>query len=308
LLIELRAAFRLARVGLHLAWAAATVAVVFPWASQAVRRALKRRWSRQLVGTLGIKLDVVGATSRSFKLGAGGTVPRIPHGLLVANHVSWLDIYVINALAPAVFVAKDDVRSWPLIGWLCANTDTIFLERGSRAAAQQTRAAIVEKLRAGLHVGVFPEGTTTGGERVLPFHSALFQGAIDATAPVLPLALRYLDAAGQPSRAPAYDGDITLWQSLGMIARSSGLTVQLRVLAPMSGMAADRRQLAARSHEAIAFHLGCVGDTLGATASPSVAPTGHRASGIPGDPPGAPQSGCRPIDNPSPTPEACPSA
>ncbi len=230
-------------------------------------------------------------------------------GLLVANHISWLDIHVINTLVPAAFVAKDDVRSWPLIGWLCARTETIFLARGSRAAAQDARERIVAALRAGTPVAVFPEGTTTGGERLLPFHGALFQGAIDAGAPVMPLALRYLDARGRPSRAPAYDGAITLWQSLLAIARADGLTAQLRVLAPLPSADTDRRHLAAHSHRAIAYHLGH-GDAMAgaATASPSAAPPGRRASGTPADLPVAPPSDCRPTDNPNPAPATCPSA
>lgn len=244
--MEVRAAFRLARVGLHLLWGAATVAVVYPWIAARFRRALKRRWSRQLLETLGIRL----------KLGAGRTA--LPaRGLVVCNHISWLDIYVINALTPAAFVSKDDVKHWPLIGWLCAHTETIFLERGSRAAAQRTRATMIGHLQSAVHVAVFPEGTTTGGDRVLPFHAALFQGAIDAGVAVVPLALRYTDHAGNPSRAPAYDGDITLWQSLRAIARADDIQADLRVMTGVATEGISRRDLAQRCHEVISWHLGC---------------------------------------------------
>lgn len=236
--MEVRAAFRLARVGLHLLWGAATVAVVYPWIAARLRRALKRRWSRQLLETLGIRM----------KVSSGGTAP--PAGLVVCNHISWLDIYVINALTPAAFVSKDDVKHWPLIGWLCAHTETIFLERGSRAAAQRTRAAMIGHLQSAVHVAVFPEGTTTGGDRVLPFHAALFQSAIDAETPVIPLALRYTDRHGNPSRTPAYDGDITLWQCLRAIARAQGVGANLAVLDPIVGVM-DRRALAIQCHAAI---------------------------------------------------------
>jgi 1-acyl-sn-glycerol-3-phosphate acyltransferase len=123
-------------VGLHLCWGAATVAVAYPWIEPRLRRALKQRWSRQLLEILGIKLCVRGTAV-------------VPAGLLVANHVSWLDIFVINALTPAAFVSKDDVRHWPLIGWLCTHTETIFLERGSRTAAQRTLTTMVDRLHAG---------------------------------------------------------------------------------------------------------------------------------------------------------------
>lgn len=244
MLRESRAAFRLARVGLHLVWGAATVAIVYPWIGMRWRRALKQRWSRQLLEMLGVRL----------KIGAGRTA--LPSWLIVCNHISWLDIFVINALTPAAFVSKAEVCGWPLIGWLCAHTETIFLERGSRAAAQRTREAIIGRLRAGVPVGVFPEGTTTGGERVLPFHAALFQSAIDAHVPVVPLVLRYTDGAGNHSRVPAYDGDITLWQCLCAIARAKGLVAELRVLEAVETRAADRRELATQCRAAIAWHLG----------------------------------------------------
>lgn len=244
MLREIRTAFRLSRVGLHLCWGALTVVVIYPWIDTRLKRALKRRWSRQLLEMLGVRL----------KLGAGKAAP--PPGLIVSNHISWLDIFVINALVPAAFVSKAEVRSWPLIGWLCAHTETIFLARGSRSAVLRCGAAMASRLRAGGHVAFFPEGTTSDGSRVLPFHPALFQSAIDAQAPVIPLALRYTDRNGNPSRAPAYDGDITLWQCLWAIARTSGLSADLRVLEPLAVAAFDRQTLAVRCREAISWHLG----------------------------------------------------
>lgn len=229
---------------MHLFWGAATVRVVYPWIEARFRRALKRRWSRQLLETLGIRL----------KVGSGRTA--LPaHGLVVCNHISWLDVFAINALTPAAFVSKDDVKHWPVIGWLCAHTETIFLERGSRTAAQRTRETMIEHLRSDVHVAVFPEGTTTGGDRVLPFHAALFQTAIDAETPVIPLALRYVDRHGNPSRVPAYDGDITLWQCLRAIVRAGGLTADLRVLETIGTRNAGRRELSAHCHAAIADFL-----------------------------------------------------
>lgn len=289
--VEACAAFRLARVGLHLLWGAGTVATVYPWADLALRRALKQRWSRQLVSMLGMRLDAGTAHAVSPperaglgvggpKLGAGKTA-SVPSGLVVANHISWLDIYVINALAPAAFVSKDDVKSWPLIGWLCAKTETIFLERGSRTAAQRTRETMIASLQSGAHVAVFPEGTTTDGSQLLPFHAALFQSAIDAGAPVVPLALRYVDATGRPCRAPAYDGDVTLWQCLRAIARTEGLRARVAVLAPLDTHSCDRRHLAAHCHRAIAAQLEASDAPI---PIPTAAPTDRTAPETLGDP------------------------
>ncbi len=221
------------------------MACVYPFAALRVRRALKQRWSRQLLETLGMRL----------KVGAGATAMP-PRALLVCNHISWLDIFVINAMAPAAFVSKDDVLGWPLIGWLCANTETIFLERGSRAAAQRTLDTMKDCLRSGVPVAVFPEGTTTDGDRVLPFHAALFQGAIDVRAAVVPLALRYADGRHSPTRAPAYDGDVTLWQSLQAVARTDGLRAEVRMLPAIAADGASRRALAKHCHASIAYHIG----------------------------------------------------
>lgn len=238
--IALRAVARLAYLALHLLAGAATVALAYPWISPSRRHSLTRRWSRRLLRGLGIELRVSGASAE---------------GLLVANHISFLDIFVINAVAPAAFVSKDDVRRWPLIGWLATRTDTIFLERGSRAAAQHVRAELVQHLQAGQRVAVFPEGTTTTGDRVLPFHGALFQAAIDAGAPVTPLALRYAGRDGHRSEAPAYIDDITLWQCLRAIAMADGLVAQIEVLPPITSLVADRRHLAAHAHRAIAHRI-----------------------------------------------------
>ncbi len=241
MLIALRAAARLAQLALHLLGGLTTVTAVYPWISPAQRLRLSRRWSRRLLRALGIELRNSGATAE---------------GLLVANHISFLDIFVINAVAPAAFVSKDDVRSWPLIGWLAARTDTIFLERGSRAAAQRARSELLQHLQAGQRVAVFPEGTTTIGDRVLPFHGALFQAAIDAGTPVTPLALRYTGRDGRRSEAPAYVDAITLWQCLRAIATADGLVAQIEVLTPLPPLVADRRHLAAHAHRAIVHALG----------------------------------------------------
>ncbi|GAB2181020.1 lysophospholipid acyltransferase family protein [Denitratisoma sp. agr-D3] len=239
-LVQLRAIFRLARLGLHLLWGCATIVAVFPFIGLPKRRWLKQRWSRQLLQVLGVGLKVSGPA---------------PTGLVVANHVSFLDIYAINATAPAAFVSKDDVLSWPVIGWLSRHTETIFLARGSRTAAQRTREALVQHLAAGHLAALFPEGTTSDGQGLLPFHGALFQSAIDAAAPVTPIALRYRDGQGRLSTAPAYIDDITLGQCLWTIASSSGLTVEVRVLSPQDSTQADRRHLAAHCHHGIGAAL-----------------------------------------------------
>lgn len=274
---KLRALFRLSRTALHLAGGILTVALVYPFITQDTRLALKQRWSRQLLTMLGVSLKVPagahsaggGDTPRSkYPWGAANNaIATHPTGLLVANHISFLDIFVINAWAPAAFVAKDDVRNWPLLGWLSHHTDTIFMQRGSRRAAHAARDHIVDQLRAGQLIALFPEGTTSDGHTVQPFHSALFQSAVDTTAPVLPLTLRYFDAqTHQPSHAADYVGDMTLVTCLWSIATSAGLVAQLEPLPALVATGLDRRHLAAHAHHAVALrlmHMEPIGDQSG---------------------------------------------
>lgn len=231
---------------LHLLWGAATVAAVYPWASQAWRLALKRRWSRQLLAMLGIRLE-----------SSGDAVP--PSSLLVANHVSWLDIYAINAAQPVAFVSKAEVRGWPLIGWLAANTDTIFLRRGSRGHAKIINEEIAALLDTGKCAAIFPEGTTSDGMSLLHFHAALLQPAIEAGRPIVPLALSYHAADGSRSLAAAYAGDTTMLESLWAVVSEQRLIVRLAVAPAIAsvhdGVAVHRRAIAEAARTSIALNL-----------------------------------------------------
>lgn len=225
----------------------------------------------------------------SIELRADGEI----RGMAIANHISFLDIFVINAVTPAAFVSKDDVRRWPLIGWLCRHTDTIFLARGSRSAAQQVRETLAETLRQDRVVAVFPEGTTTDGSHVLPFHSALFQAAIDAGAPVTPVVLHYKERNGIRSAAPSYVGDTTLMECLWSIVMADDLGAVIEVDAPLAAAGHDRRQLAAQAHRRVSHRL---------TPNHPARSGAHREDGICGDPPAAPPSEHRPTSTPSPAP------
>ena len=182
---RLPASLGLLLVGLHLLYGALQVALLFPLAGASRRQRLRRRWSQGLLGVLGIRIEV-----------AADIAAGLEGGLLVANHISFVDIFLINALLPSAFVAKGDVARWPLIGWLARRNGTVFIERGNRQAAQQAREHLLAALGKGQRLAIFPEGTTTAGDRVLPFHGALFQAAIDAAVPVYALALSYHDSSG----------------------------------------------------------------------------------------------------------------
>ena len=235
---------RLALVGLHLLYGALQVALLFPFGGAVWRQRLKRRWSRQLLTLLGIRVAL-----------AGDSLAGIECGLLVGNHVSFIDIFVINAVLPCAFVAKSEVAQWPLIGWLAGHADTIFIQRGSRKAAHQTHRQMVEALCAGRRLAIFPEGTTTAGDRLLPFHAALFQSAIDAAVPVHAIVLSYHAANGIRSAAPAYIDDISLMECLMSVLQAGGLVARVTLAASYLPPLQDRRHLAHRAHQAVAAAL-----------------------------------------------------
>jgi len=180
-----------------------------------------------------------------------------PGCLLVANHISWLDIFVINALAPSAFVSKAEVRGWPLIGWLAAKNDTVFLRRGSRGHAKIINAEIGALLDDRRNVALFPEGTTTDGSHVLHFHAALLQPAIESGHSVQPVAISYHDPDGVFSRAPAYDGDVTLGQSLAALLAEPRLVARTLAAAPLTtGPGTNRRALAQAARDAVVSSIG----------------------------------------------------
>jgi 1-acyl-sn-glycerol-3-phosphate acyltransferase len=172
------------------------------------------------------------------RLRRSGPLPR-PGTLLVANHVSWLDIVALLAVTPVKLVAKCEVRAWPGIGALAAALGAIFVDRSRPKSLPVTVAAVAAQLRAGRSVAVFPEGTTFCGAGRGRFRPAMFQAAVDAGASVVPVSITY------DSTAAAFVGDDTLWSSVRRIAGLRGLTVTLvgaPALRPAGG--ADRRLLA----------------------------------------------------------------
>ncbi|GIF64475.1 1-acyl-sn-glycerol-3-phosphate acyltransferase [Asanoa ishikariensis] len=168
---------------------------VLPLLTEGGRNRAAKAWGRLTLAALGVRLRLRG---------------RLPRGraLVVANHVSWLDIVALLAVAPGRMLAKVEVRQWPLFGALAASGGTIFIDRDRPKTLPDTVADVAAALRAGAVVTVFPEGTTGCGESVGSFRPAMFQAAIDAGATIVPVTLRY----GGP--AASFIGDETLWSSV----------------------------------------------------------------------------------------------
>lgn len=232
---------RLLRIGLHIAWGVVIAALVFPFAGRAGRRALVRRWSCQVLDILAVSLRVRGQPPQL------ATAPT----LLVANHVSWLDIIALNAVLPVRFVAKSEVRQWPVIGWLCERAGTLFIRRARRRDTALINESLAQVMKDGEPVGVFPEATTGDGSGVLKFHPSLLQPAVLAGATLCPVALRYARADGSHCAEAAFLGDETLWGSLNQLATQPVMIAELAYLAPIESVGRHRHELASSAREAI---------------------------------------------------------
>lgn len=227
---RLAACWKLARALWHILVGFVTILVVFPRISQAQRALRIQAWSIKMLGCLAISLVVKGQRAISGPM------------LLMANHISWLDITALHAARFCRFVSKADIKQWPVIGTLATGVGTLFIERESRRDAMRVVHHMTERLRAGDVIGVFPEGTTSDGQSLLPFHANLFQAAIAADAPVQPVALQFMDqASGQISLAPCYVGDDTLWGSLWRTLCTPGIAVVITFGAPQLAQGRDRR-------------------------------------------------------------------
>jgi len=240
---RLRLALGFARIGLNVVLGLLIVGLYFPFAAPPRREALIGWWARGVLRICGITLQVEG-------------VPLRQGVMKLFNHVSWLDIYAVNAVAPVRFIAKSEIRSWPIFGYLAAQTGTLFLERGRRHAVHRANGVVANILREGGRVGVFPEGTTGDGTSLLPFHANLIQAAVDAAAPVQPVALCYLDADGGLSTAVAFVGDMSLLESMRRTLLAAPLSVHLVFLEPIESAGRSRHELAQQARAAIGASLG----------------------------------------------------
>jgi len=209
---------------------------------------LVREWSRQMLAIIGVTLVV------------RGTPPTHGPVLLVANHISWLDILVMDAAHPARFVSKADVKQWPVLGALITGAGTLYIERASRRDAMRVVHQMAAALTAGDTLAVFPEGTTWDGSALLPFHANLIQAAISAHASVLPVALQYLDGvSGASSDAPLFVGDTTLLESVWRTLRADGMQACVHFGDPQMVGDRDRRTWAADLQQAVGAMLGAGG-------------------------------------------------
>lgn len=235
------AVFRALRLALHIGYGL-LMAVIYPRLPAAMRRRILQRWSADLLNIFNVELAPV-------------DVSAVRNGLIVSNHISWLDIFVLNAVIPMRFVAKSEVRRWPAIGWLCERAHTLFIERGNARAAARINQRLGELMQQGECLAVFPEGTSTDGAQVAHFHASLLQPAIDAQVPLHPIAIRYEGADGTRSSAAAYIDDISFGASLWTLLKTPVLHVRLLPTPTLYAVGFERRELAQHAHASISDAL-----------------------------------------------------
>jgi 1-acyl-sn-glycerol-3-phosphate acyltransferase len=207
-----------------------TIYLRFPQLSPEQREMRVQAWALQFLALWGIHLRVLGQP-----------VPNGP-ALMVANHISWLDILVIHAARHCRFVSKSDIRDWPLVGMLATGAGTLYIERTNRKDALRMVKDMADAMRNGDVVAVFPEGTTSDGRELLPFHANLIQAAIQAEAMVQPMSLKFIDAqTGELSLAPCYIGDDTLIGSMWRTLKARRIEAVVHFGEPQAANGRDRR-------------------------------------------------------------------
>ena len=240
---QLTRIFRAACLLLHIV-SGLLQSAIYPHVNQKWQRRMAKNWSARLLSILGIRLRYQGMPPPY----------EISRAMLVANHVSWLDVYSLQTVCPARFVAKAEIRGWPLLGWLSRNAGTLFIERSKRSDTARINKHISEALASGDRVAVFPEGTTGDGKTLMHFHASLLQPAVTVGALMYPVAIRYTNMAGEISTAAPYV-NISMIESLRRILKEPWINVELMVGAPIDSNGKNRRELARCVEHAIADAL-----------------------------------------------------
>ena len=239
---KIRLVFRLLCIAACLLYGMAEMFFLFPFYSPRRKLRAIQIWSHRVLASCGMKLEVF------------GQMPSENQGqLIISNHISWLDIMAVNAAFPGRFVAKDDVAKWPVVGYLATQAQTVYVTRNKGTKGNSAKiAGVTEALKNGGTVTIFPEGTSTEGREILPFKPSFFQTAYDAGVPIIPALCRYPNPDGSsPNPHTAYYGDISLWQSICMVASQPSSTVELHFLEPVAALE-DRYQSAEAVHALLA--------------------------------------------------------
>lgn len=230
--------FRVCRIVAHTLLGLSIAAALFPLTTNQFKARLIKWWCGRLLDAFNMRVVCFGHVPAK-------NMP-ISKTMFVANHISWSDIHALNGLIPLRFIAKSEIKNWPIFGYLVSKANTLFIDRNKRQDAKRTIEIAHTSLQSGDNLCFFPEGTTTDGTEIKLFKSSLIQAAILANATVWPVAIRYPNADGSANTAVAYAGETTLVESMQQILLQQQPVIELHFLEPMSPAdyaTMDRREL-----------------------------------------------------------------
>ncbi len=243
---QLRFFFRAILLILLLLAGLSIAAVLLPFMNRRCQDVVTKVWSCCLMFVCGVKV-----IRRGTPILAGPA-------MWVANHVSWIDIFILNSWRSTSFIAKQEIRRWPVIGWLVARVGTVFIERGQRQAIAKVSASMKSLFAQNICVGLFPEGTTSDGLDIMPFSTSLFEPAMRAQVPIQPVALVFWHK-GERSGSMAFIGEETLLHNIWKLLSAHDVCVEVHCLEPVTQAAVacekTRMEIAAQVREGIRAKL-----------------------------------------------------
>jgi len=218
--------YRVARIVFHTCVGLILASVLFPFAGNQIKAKLIQWWCTGLLAAFNIQVKKTGVLPNSN--------PALNSIMFVANHISWSDIHALNSLIPLRFIAKSEIKNWPIFGFLVSKANTLFIDRSKRQDAKRTIEIAHDSLQSGDNLCLFPEGTTTDGTEMKPFKSSLIQAAILAKSSIWPVALHYPNADGSINTQVAYAGETTLVESMRSMLLQKNPVIVLHFLAPIT--------------------------------------------------------------------------
>jgi 1-acyl-sn-glycerol-3-phosphate acyltransferase len=218
--------FRILRIAFHTLLGVILAAIAIPLASKQQKAKLIQWWCKHLLAAFNLRVI------------SHGHVPApdtpLNNAMFVANHISWSDIHALNSIVAVRFIAKSEIRNWPIFGYLVKSANTLFIDRSKKRDAKRTIDVALQSLQTGDTLCLFPEGTTTDGTLMQPFKSSLLQAAIEAQSTIWPVAIRYPHPNGGANIDVSYAGETTLLESMQKILSQKQPVIELHFLTPIS--------------------------------------------------------------------------
>ena len=242
--------FRIGRIALHTLIGLALASILLPLASEPRKARLIKWWCKHLLAAFNLRVVSHGYVP------AGNA--QLSTTMFIANHISWSDIHALNSIVSVRFIAKSEIRNWPIFGYLVSRANTLFIDRSKKKDAKRTIDIATHSLQSGDNLCLFPEGTTTDGTTIKPFKSSLIQAAIQAGATIWPVAIRYPHPDGGVNVDVAYAGETTMLESMRKILSQKQPVIELHFLAPITPKdfaQQDRRELTLHVETLIRRHL-----------------------------------------------------